>query len=252
MSTRDNLLSWRTLLASAAAAALAPCEAPASSPAEQSSAAPGPEPSRAEAQAASPASPAAAPAPSADSPSVTVLGDSITAGYELSANQALPVQLEAALRDVGVTARERGAGVSGDTTGGGLARVDFSVQDDTDVVLVALGGNDLLQGIDPARTRSNLDAIIRRLKARGFTVVLAGMQAPPQLGTFARDFNALYPDLSRKHEVRLYPFLLQGVALERRYNQDDGIHPNAEGARLVARGLAPVVAEAVKADQAAG
>ena len=180
---------------------------------------------------------------------VTVLGDSITAGYGLSASQALPVQLESVLRAQGLPVRVRGAGVSGDTTGGGLARVDFSVQPDSDVVVVALGGNDLLQGIDPARTRANLDAIIGRLKARGHTVVLAGMQAPPQLGAYAAEFNALYPALARQHDVPLYPFLLQGVALMRQYNQQDGIHPNAEGARIIAAGLAPTVAQAVRASQ---
>jgi acyl-CoA thioesterase I len=184
----------------------------------------------------------------ANAPVVTVLGDSITAGYGLSANQALPVQLEAALRDLGVSARVRGAGVSGDTTAGGLARVDFSVRDDTDVAVVALGGNDLLQGVSTDQVRRNLDQIITRLKGRGMTVVLAGMRAPPQFGAYAAEFDALYADLARKHDVAFYPFLLDGVALVQRYNQSDGIHPNAEGARLIAARMAPTVARAVQSE----
>jgi acyl-CoA thioesterase-1 len=147
---------------------------------------------------------------------------------------------------MGVPARVRSAGVSGDTTSGGLARVDFSVQDDTDVAVVALGGNDMLQGTDPNRVRANLDAIIRKLEKRGMTVVLAGMMGPPQFGSYTQAFNAIYPDLAKKHGTYLYPFLLNGVALVQRYNQQDGIHPNAEGARLIAAGLAPVVAAAIR------
>jgi acyl-CoA thioesterase-1 len=175
-----------------------------------------------------------------------MLGDSITAGYGLNAAQSLPVQLEAELARLGVPARVRSAGVSGDTTSGGLARVDFSVQDDTDVAVVALGGNDMLQGTDVARVRANLDAIVGKLKARGMTVVLAGMMGPPQFGSYTQAFNRIYPDLAEKHGAYLYPFLLNGVALVQRYNQQDGIHPNAEGARLIAKGLAPVVAAAIR------
>jgi acyl-CoA thioesterase-1 len=256
MNTRDILSTWHALLASAAAASLAACEAappPETAAAEAqsgaSTAAPAPSSAPAPVTAERPATPLP---PNAEPAVVTVLGDSITAGYGLSANQALPVQLESVLRTQGTPVRVRGAGVSGDTTGGGLARVEFSVRPDTDVAVVALGGNDLLQGIDPARTRANLDAIISKLKARGITVVLAGMQAPPQLGTYAQEFNALYPELARKHDVALYPFLLQGVALMRQYNQQDGIHPNAEGARIIAAGLAPTVAKAVEAHAARG
>ena len=179
-------------------------------------------------------------------PIVTMLGDSITAGYGLNAAQSLPVQLEAELARLGVPAGVRSAGVSGDTTSGGLARVDFSVQDDTDVAVVALGGNDMLQGTDVARVRANLDAIVGKLKARGMTVVLAGMMGPPQFGSYTQAFNRIYPDLAEKHGAYLYPFLLNGVALVQRYNQQDGIHPNAEGARLIAKGLAPVVAAAIR------
>ncbi len=177
---------------------------------------------------------------------VTVLGDSITAGYGLPSREALPLKLEAELRRLGADARVRGAGVSGDTTAGGLARLDFSVRPDTAVCIVALGGNDLLQGVDPKRTRDNLDTIIRRLKARKITVVLAGMRAPPQVGgAWARDFNAVFTDLARAHKVAAYPFLLDGVMGIRSLNQRDGIHPNAAGVQVIARRLAPVVKKAL-------
>ncbi|WP_395942894.1 arylesterase [Brevundimonas sp.] len=176
---------------------------------------------------------------------VTLLGDSITAGYGLPSSQALPVKLEEALEAAGLAVRVRGAGVSGDTTGGGLARLDHSVQDDTDLCIVALGGNDMLQGVEPAVVRANLQAIISGLKARGIPVLLAGMRAPAQYGSYAAEFDRVFTDLARQDDIPAYPFLLEGVALDRRYNQPDGIHPNAEGVRIIAAGLAPVVAEAL-------
>jgi acyl-CoA thioesterase-1 len=179
---------------------------------------------------------------------VTVLGDSITAGYGLAAREALPARLEKELAKAVPGARVRGAGVSGDTTAGGLARVDFSVQKDTAVCVVALGGNDLLQGLDPKQTRANLDRIIQKLKARGITVVLAGIVVPSARGrSYARDVAALYADLARKHGLALYPNLLAGVAGDRRLNQRDGIHPNAEGVAIIAARLAPVVARVLAA-----
>lgn len=177
---------------------------------------------------------------------VTVLGDSITAGLGLPRNLALPAVLEAELKRLGTAVRVRGAGVSGDTSAAGLARVDFSVQSDTSLCVVAFGGNDLLQGLDPKRTSSNLDRIIGKLRARRIKVVLAGMAPPPALGRgYARDFAAVFPALARKHGVALYPNLLAGVGGVPRLNQRDGIHPNAEGVRIIARGLAPVVARAL-------
>ena len=177
---------------------------------------------------------------------VTVLGDSITAGLGLPRQQALPAMLEAELKRLGKSVRVRGAGVSGDTSAAGLARVDFSVQSDTSVCVVAFGGNDLLQGLDPKRTSSNLDRIIGKLQARRIKVVLAGMAPPPALGrSYARDFSAIFPALARKHGVVLYPNLLAGVGGIPRLNQRDGIHPNAEGVRIIVRGLAPVVARAL-------
>ncbi|TAJ72534.1 MAG: arylesterase [Phenylobacterium sp.] len=191
---------------------------------------------------------AAGPALAARAKVVTVLGDSITAGYGLPAAAALPAQLQLALRKLGVDALVRAAGVSGDTTAGGLSRVDFSVRKDTDLTVVALGANDLLQGQDPRRTRANLDGIIRKLQARRIGVVLAGIMAPVEIGGgYARDFNAVFPALARAHRVPLYPNLLDGVARQRALNQPDGIHPNAQGARIIAARLAPTVAKALAA-----
>lgn len=179
---------------------------------------------------------------------VTVLGDSITAGYGLQARSALPYQLQLALAKLGVTAQVRAAGVSGDTTAGGLARVDFSVRKDTDVAVVALGANDLLQGQDPKRTRANLDGIVRKLKARSIGVVLTGITAPVEVGGgYARDFNAVFPAVARAHGVPLYANLLDGVARQPTLNQPDGIHPNARGAAIIAARLAPTIAKALAA-----
>jgi acyl-CoA thioesterase-1 len=175
---------------------------------------------------------------------VTILGDSITAGLGLPARAALPNQLHLALERLGVPNIVRGAGVSGDTSAGGLARMDFSVQPDTSVVVVALGGNDLLQGIDPRTTRANLNRIIVRLKQRHMGVVLTGLRAPPELGRgYARDFDAVFSGLAKAHGVPLYPDLLAGVGRNRTLNQSDGIHPNAQGVAIIAQGLAPVVAK---------
>lgn len=177
---------------------------------------------------------------------VTMLGDSITAGYGLSAADALPAQLERAVNGLGLPVRVRAAGVSGDTTAGGLARVDFSVEDDTVLCIVALGGNDLLQGVEPAVTRRNLDAIIKRLQARDIPVLLAGMRAPPQYGAYAGDFDRVFAELARRDSVAAYPFLLEGVALDRRLNQPDGIHPNPAGVKIIAAAMAPVVVKALR------
>jgi len=191
---------------------------------------------------------AARPALAARTKVVTVLGDSITAGYGLPAAAALPAQLQLALRKLGVDAIVRAAGVSGDTTAGGLSRVDFSVRKDTDLAIVALGANDLLQGQDPRRARANLDGIIKKLKARRIGVVLTGIAAPVEIGGgYARDFNAIFPALARANGVPLYPNLLDGVARRPALNQPDGIHPNARGAQIIAARLAPVVAKALAA-----
>lgn len=181
-------------------------------------------------------------------PVVTLLGDSITAGFGLPASAALPAQLQAELRRLGSKALIRGAGVSGDTTAGGLARVDFSVQRDTSLCLVALGGNDLLQGLDPKRTRANLEKIVARLKARKIGVVVAGLQPPPVIGrAYAQEFAAIFPALAKAQGVALYPNLLAGVAQNPALNQRDGFHPNARGVAVIAKGLAPVLIKALRA-----
>ena len=179
---------------------------------------------------------------------VTILGDSITAGYGLRAADALPAQLQAALARLGVDAVVRGAGVSGDTTAGGLARIDFSVQADTDVCVVALGGNDLLQGLDPHTTHENLRRILKQLKTRRIGAVLCGLKAPAGLNAgFAREFNAAFPALARAEGAAFYPNLLAGVAQTAGLNQADGLHPNPTGVKIIVRGLAPVVAKALRA-----
>ena len=175
---------------------------------------------------------------------VTLLGDSITAGLGLPGRDALPNQLHLALLALGVANIVRGAGVSGDTTGGGAARMDFSIRPDSSVVVVALGGNDLLQGLETRTTQANLQRIVARLEARRMGVVIAGIHAPPELGRgYARDFDAVFADVARTRGVALYPDLLAGVARNPALKQPDGIHPNAKGVRVIAKGLAPVVAK---------
>ena len=189
---------------------------------------------------------AASPAFAARKRVVTILGDSITAGLGLPAAAALPAQLQLALARLGVPVVVRGAGVSGDTTEDGLGRLNFSVQADTDVCLVALGGNDLLQGLDPKTTRANLEAIVGRLKARRTGAVLAGMTAPRAVGAgYAKDFGAVFPAVAAAARIPLYPDLLAGVGPALR--QADGIHPNASGVKIIATGLAPIVGRALKA-----
>jgi acyl-CoA thioesterase-1 len=191
---------------------------------------------------------AAGPRPAGKPPVITVLGDSITAGLGLPARDAMPAQLQAALTRMGVIAQVRAAGVSGDTSGGGLARVNFSVAPDTALCVVALGGNDLLQGIEPRVTKANLRAILQSLRGRKIGVVLVGVGAPPLIGqAYAREFNAVYPALAREFAAPLYSNILAGVGGSRQLMQGDGIHPNAAGARVIGGKLAPVVAQALRA-----
>ena len=178
-------------------------------------------------------------------PVVTLFGDSISAGYGLSEEEALPAQLRSALADLGVSVRVSGAGIDGDTTGDGLARLGRSVPDETDLCVVALGANDLMQAIPPHRITQTLDAIVTTLKSRGMDVLLCGMKAPPWLSTYAPAFDAVFPTVAERHGVGLYPFLLEGVALDPRFNQSDRIHPNAAGIAVIASRLAPAVREAL-------
>jgi acyl-CoA thioesterase-1 len=184
-------------------------------------------------------------------PVVTILGDSITAGYGLAEAQALPAQLQRALGQLGVPAQVIGAGVSGDTTADGLARLDFSVRSGARLCIVALGGNDLLQGLDPRTIRANLDRIVRKLKARGVPVLLIGLTAPPVIGPgYARDFDAAFSAVAKAEGIPFYPDLLAGVYGHPGLIQHDGIHPNAAGAAVIAHRLAPAVARALRSNGA--
>lgn len=171
-----------------------------------------------------------------------MLGDSITAGYGLPRDQSLPVKLEAALRAAGRDVRIINAGVSGDTTAGGRARLDWALADRPDAVIVALGGNDGLRGLDPRQTYANLAAILDRLASRNIPIMLAGMLAPPNLGPeYGRDFAAVFQRLAQeKPQVILYPFLLDGVAGDEALNQADRIHPNVRGVDEMVRRMLPV------------
>ena len=185
---------------------------------------------------------AAGPAGAADKPRLMVLGDSLTAGYGLPAADAFPVRLEAALEKEGISATVINAGVSGDTTAGGLARIAWALADKPTHAVVELGANDALRGIDPGTTRRNLDALLARLQAAGVRVLLAGMYAPPNWGReYEEDFRKIYPDLAAKYDIGLYPFFLDGVAARRELNQDDGIHPNEKGVAVIVERILPHV-----------
>lgn len=186
----------------------------------------------------------------AERPVLVLLGDSLTAGYGLPAEEAFPARLERALAGRDLDVEIRNAGVSGDTSAGGLARLDWAVAPDVDAVVVELGANDALRGVDPAETERNLDAILGWLKERGVDVLLAGMYAPPNLGAdYVRRFNAIYPRLAEKHDVPLYPFFLEGVALDPALNQADRIHPNAAGVEIIVERIAPAVAALLRAEE---
>ena len=186
-------------------------------------------------------------APQAPPPVVTVLGDSITAGLGLPAAQAFPAQLHAALARLGVDAVVRGAGVSGDTSQGGLARLGFSVQPDTRVCVVELGANDGLQSIPPDRTQANLTQIVTRLRGRGVKVVLMGQRAPQHAsGAYGRAFDAVFPQVARRTGAIFVPDVLAGVESDPALKQADGLHPNARGVQRIAARTAPFVARALR------
>lgn len=181
-----------------------------------------------------------------DAKVIVALGDSLTAGFGLPAEDGFTTRLEAALRAAGVDARVVNAGVSGDTSAGGRSRLDWVLADAPDLVIVELGGNDALRGLDPAMTYANLDDILARMRARGIDVLLAGMLAPPNLGRDYGDaFSAIFPRLAAKHGVALYPFFLDGVAAVSDLNQPDGIHPNAEGVEVIVDAIIPHVVRAL-------
>lgn len=170
-------------------------------------------------------------------------GDSLTSGWGLAARDAFPAQLERALHAAGrKNVRVIASGVAGDTSAGGRARLAWSLADRPDAAIVELGANDGLRGIDPTSTYGNLDAILVELKRRGIPVLLAGMYAPPNLGSeYGEAFNAIYPRLAERHGVVLYPFFLEGVAVEPALNQPDGIHPNGDGVAVIVERILPYV-----------
>jgi acyl-CoA thioesterase-1 len=183
----------------------------------------------------------------ADRPvNIVVLGDSLTAGLGLTVEDAFPAKLARALKAKGVVVKVVNAGVSGDTASGGLGRLDWSVPPGTDAVILELGANDALRGLDPALTKTALDTILRKLSSRHIAVLLTGMRAPPNLGPdYGRDFDAIYPALASTHPVVFYPFFLEGVVGDPKLNQGDGMHPNAAGVDAIVARILPRVEELV-------
>jgi len=176
--------------------------------------------------------------------SLVGFGDSLMAGYQLPPGDGFPEKLQAALTAKGVEVSIANAGVSGDTTAGGLARIDWSVPDGTDGVILELGGNDALRGIPPEESEKNLDQIIARLKERAVAVLLVGMLAPPNMGgDYAGRFNSIYAKLAQKHGVALYPFFLDGVALDAGLKLEDGMHPNSKGIDVMVEKMEPAITQ---------
>jgi acyl-CoA thioesterase-1 len=177
---------------------------------------------------------------------IVVLGDSLSAGFGLPADAAFPARLERALQSKGIAASIANAGVSGDTAADGLARLDWSVPEGTDAVILELGANDALRGLNPSVTRKALAAILDRLHERKIPVLLCGMLAPRNLGAaYDRAFDAIYPELAARNGVLLYPFFLDGVATDPKLNQSDGLHPNAAGVDTIIARILPKVEELI-------
>lgn len=186
----------------------------------------------------------AAPALAAGPTQIVCLGDSLTAGYNLPADAAFPVVLEKALRARGLSVEVANAGVSGDTSAGGLERLDWSTPEGTDMVILELGANDMLRGLTPKIPRENLEAILRKLKARKIRVLLAGVLASPSMGReYKAEFDAIYPELAQKYAAPLYPFFLDGVIDAPGLIQADGLHPTRAGVEEIVRRIAPLVAQ---------
>jgi acyl-CoA thioesterase I len=183
---------------------------------------------------------------------IVAFGDSLTAGYGLPVDAAFPAKLQQALAAKGIATEIANAGVSGDTTSGGLARLDWSIPDGTEAVILELGANDALRGVDPKLTRGALEAMLERLKGRHIPVLLAGMLAPRNLGPdYAAAFDAIYPDLAKKYGAILYPFFLDGVAGDPKLNQRDGLHPTAAGVDVIVAKILPEVERLATAAKAA-
>jgi acyl-CoA thioesterase I len=178
---------------------------------------------------------------------IVVLGDSLVAGFGIKPSEAFPAQLERALKERGHAVEVINAGVSGDTTAGGLERLRWAVPEHTGAVILELGANDALRGLDPGRAKANLDKIITTLKASGAEVLLAGMLAPRNLGVgYTRAFDAIYPELAAKHGLILYPFFLEGVAMSTKLNLDDGLHPNSRGVAEITKSILPSVEQLIE------
>jgi acyl-CoA thioesterase-1 len=183
---------------------------------------------------------------------IVVLGDSLSAGFGLPADAAFPAKLAVALKAKGIAANVANAGVSGDTASGGLGRLDWSVPEGTEAVILELGANDALRGIDPKLTKTTLDAILSKLKDRHIVVLLAGMKAPRNLGSdYVQNFDAVFPALASTHPVVFYPFFLDGVAGDAKLNQADGLHPTAAGVDVIVARILPKVEELVAKARAA-
>jgi acyl-CoA thioesterase-1 len=184
---------------------------------------------------------------------ILALGDSLTAGYGLPREESFPARLEMALRDAGIKATVDNAGVSGDTSAGGLARVDWALAEMPDAAIVELGANDGLRGLDPAVTKANIKAVIRRLKDADVRVLLIGMKAPPNLGPeYVEAFDGLFPALAKEEAVEFYPFFLDGVITDPSLNQGDQMHPNAKGVDVIVEKLLPYVKRLVQAEGSKG
>ncbi len=177
---------------------------------------------------------------------IVAFGDSLTAGYGLPAQDAFPAKLERALKAKGLNVEIENAGVSGDTASGGLSRIDWSIPDGTAAVILELGANDMLRGIDPKLTREALDSILAKLKERNIAVLLCGMRAAPNLGgEYAQGFESIFKDLARKYDTVLYPFFLDGVTTQTKFVMRDGLHPNAAGVDVIVAGIMPKVEELI-------
>jgi acyl-CoA thioesterase I len=177
---------------------------------------------------------------------IVALGDSLTAGYGLPDKDGFVPRLQAALTAKGIAAEVANAGVSGDTAADGLARLAWSVPEGTDAVIVELGANDMLRGLNPAVTRDRLDAILSQLTKRHIAVLLCGMRSAPNLGAdYGHAFESIYPDLAAKYAVLLYPFFLDGTAGNRGLTQSDGLHPNAAGVGVIVEKILPKVEELI-------
>jgi acyl-CoA thioesterase I len=180
--------------------------------------------------------------PAAAATTILAFGDSLTAGYGLGPADAFPAQLEAALKQRGHDVRVINAGVSGDTTAGGLARLDWSLADKPDLVLLELGSNDMLRGLAPTEAEANLDAMLQKLTQAKIPVLLCGMYAARNLGPdYVARFDGIYPRLAKKYGVALYPFFLDGVAMDPQLNQGDGMHPNPAGVRMIVERILPAI-----------